>query len=460
MDRMTCLALLWTIVGASCSANRIEPAPLIPATRITHDRIGECSGIVWLDGAYVVHNDSGDDPVLYRSPTLDFTNAEVLSAPIEEAIDWEDITVFEGDLLVGDIGDNRRERDDITLYRLSYASGALELRATYPVRYPDERHDAEGLTVVDGKVCIISKAREEKVTNVYIFDELHDQADNVPRLASQLEIGEGEQITAADTDPETGTLVLLTYTHILRYAPDRIAGPPEASTLIGARQCEALCFHGHQLIITNEQRDVFVLDEFLRSRPDALLPPRGAGQLPVTGTHLPLPLKNAREGEQFSWRLDGEILSLHAELCCSQDAEPTVPAEAEGERARIGSSIILAFGIEERLRTTAQEFLLTVGVTNQGESGVWRLDVTGPRLQLQAYEPAQAHVDVADSVLTVDLAFPLAEALGQPLPSAFLFDLHGIRLRGDEEEVRFSGIDSATLWRPYLWGRITVGADR
>ncbi|MCF6228794.1 MAG: hypothetical protein L3J82_09070 [Planctomycetes bacterium] len=56
-------------------------AVIRPFARITHPDIGECSGLQWLDGAWWTHNDSGDGPYLYRSKTLDFTEAEKLTVP-------------------------------------------------------------------------------------------------------------------------------------------------------------------------------------------------------------------------------------------------------------------------------------------------------------------------------------------------------------------------------------------
>ena len=258
---------------------------LRPIGRIAHQRIDECSGIIWHDGAFFTHNDSGDEAVLYRSERFDFADAEVLPLHGAEAIDWEDITIFEDDLLIGDIGDNRRRRDHLMLYRARYTAsrgsdaGCLELIAAYPFRYPDAPHDAEALATIDGALHLISKARDDSLTYIYRFDELTPAARltpvgmNVPRLVGLLDIGEGEQITAADYDTLSNTLVLLTYTHLLRYPAESITAKPAERTLIAARQCEALCFRGEQLIFTNEQRDVFVIERFIRRHYQRLLPP-------------------------------------------------------------------------------------------------------------------------------------------------------------------------------------------
>lgn len=265
------------------STRQQPPGALAPVrrTEITHRLIGENSGIVWLDGAFFVHNDSGDAATVYRSTALDFAAAEILPLPGARARDWEDIAVFEGDLLVGDIGDNRRHRTDVMLYRARYRSaleigrsqGRLELVAAYPVRYPDGPHDAEGLAVVDGRVHLITKNRGEGFTGVYRFDQLVDRAElrpgeaNVPRKIGHLELREDEQVTAADFDPRNRLLVVLTYHRVLAWPAERLDGPPALGLEIALKQCEAICVQDDRLVITNENREVYVIEEYVRVLP-------------------------------------------------------------------------------------------------------------------------------------------------------------------------------------------------
>lgn len=243
---------------------------LSPVARIEYPAINECSGIVWLGGAFWANNDSGDGPVLYRSAALDFAQAESLPVPGAKAVDWEDITALGGDILACDIGDNGRKRDDLTLYRVRYHGGAfpLELVAVYPIRYPDQRHDAEAAAVIDGVLHIVSKQRGESKTGVYRFDTLLDEKalppgeENIGRLVATLDLLDGEQVTGADYDSLTGTVALLTYQRILRYPKERFSGRPAASVGIWAGQCEGVCFQGDRLVVTNEQRDVYVIGRF------------------------------------------------------------------------------------------------------------------------------------------------------------------------------------------------------
>lgn len=293
------LAIVLGLVSwMSCGSTRtaaIGPAAAPPprlVAQIEHRLIGECSGIVWLDGAWFVHNDSGDAATVYRSRTCDFSDVEILPLRGALARDWEDIAVLDGDLLVGDIGDNRRQRSDLMLYRARYrpvraagaAQGRLEMVAACPVRYPDGPHDAEGLAVIDGQVVIVSKARGEGFTGVYRFDRLLDRAElpageaNVPRKIGTLDLREGEQVTAADFDPRSRLLLVLTYERVLAWPADRLSGPPVRGLEVDLKQCEAICVTGDRLVITNENREVYAIDDFVRALPWLAPPPEPSSQ--------------------------------------------------------------------------------------------------------------------------------------------------------------------------------------
>ncbi|MHC4841925.1 MAG: hypothetical protein ACYTDT_13390 [Planctomycetota bacterium] len=195
-----------------------------PSHHITHADIGECSGLQYHDGAWWAHNDSGDGPYLYRSETLDFKEVEKLAVPDAKASDWEELAVLNGNLLACDIGDNRRERSDLKLYEVKYLSekgnaGKLERVATYPVKYPDGKHDCEAAFSADGKLYLIIKNRGEGAHGIYRFDELKAGELNTPKKIADFNMDVREMATAADYDGET--LAVLTYTSHRRKADGR-----------------------------------------------------------------------------------------------------------------------------------------------------------------------------------------------------------------------------------------------
>lgn len=89
---------------------------------VTDQSINECSGIVVSrknPGGFWMHNDSGDSPRLFLVDSLGQTRLR-LHLTGAEAIDWEDLAIGQWDghptLIVGDIGGNARQRDDVVLY--------------------------------------------------------------------------------------------------------------------------------------------------------------------------------------------------------------------------------------------------------------------------------------------------------------------------------------------------------
>lgn len=125
------------------------------------------------------HNDSGDGPFIYAFDRQGRHRGvwRVIGA---EAADWEDMAIGPGPkpgrsyLYVGDIGDNSRKREQITVYRVAeptVASKYATLTAKNPndteaaeairLKYPDGKHDAETLLVhpVTADIYVITKAR-------------------------------------------------------------------------------------------------------------------------------------------------------------------------------------------------------------------------------------------------------------------------------------------------------------
>lgn len=511
------VALLASALTLQCSPES-PPAGvrvLEPAGHIGDEAIDESSGIVYLDGAYYTHNDSGDDPVVYRSAGFTFPAGatEHLPVPGAEAVDWEDITTLAGDLILGDIGDNRRERPHLTLYRVRYqppaageAAGRVARIATYPFRYPDARHDGEALFTIDDTLYIVSKAREEKVTNVYRFDQLTDATDlppgevNLPRLIARLEIDEGEQITAGDYHAGTGRVVLLTYTHLLQYPREALTDEPRHRTLLAARQCEALCFRGDDLIITNEQREVFEVPDFFALELTELMPRRGEARLPRgespavlegletsdwQGAARELTLHNAWAGEEIAALVAGDRLLVRGTLLAPEGFRPTTTtadvraAEALADEAhaadptaakapatatpidpagavrpRLGSAVLIAMAPEGLLMLDGSETIFGVGRNLDGTFGIWQLDLRVRPFEILPLADAPVVGTFTEGRFEFAASLPLPENIAGRLEEGFRFDLRGVQLH--EPDVRFSGVDLFTIERPYTWGLVRV----
>ena len=439
-----------------------KQATLAPVSRIAHKAINECSGLAFMGGAYWTHNDSGAEAVVYRSTTPDFSDSQAFEVNGADAEDWEELAVLEGDLLIFDTGDNHRAREKVSLYRVRYEPNTRTLlrAATYHITYPDGAHDCEGVCVIDGKVHLFVKNRGEKTTGVFRCDTLDAAKVNTPVLAGELEIEKGEQITAADISGDT--VVLLTYTHLYQYKKDNLSGAPLKSTRLGARQCEALCFAGNDLYFANEQRDVYRIENFLKRDYESTLPVLGKATLNVikdaaevdgsgeswANFRTEVTLDCRMEDEHLRWVIAGDCLMLHARLRYEGEFQSTREND-------LGSGLLLCFGKERRLKSNDDDVLLLLGDNGQTGLDCWRLDNSGKEIKLKPLTGCKFKGTVKNRVMEFEASLPLKSLLGGEVPEAFLFNAFGLSMH-TRDEVLFSGLDFFALFRPYLWGDVTV----
>jgi hypothetical protein len=148
----------------------------VPVSQVDDARITESSGLVASrrrPDVFWTHNDSGDGPQVYAfdRPGRVLAACTVTGA---EAQDWEDMAIGPGPqagspyLYLGDIGDNLRRRETITVYRVPEPTIDPQqtnvVASTPPAealvfRYPDQPHDAETLLVhpTSGAVYVVVK---------------------------------------------------------------------------------------------------------------------------------------------------------------------------------------------------------------------------------------------------------------------------------------------------------------
>lgn len=118
---------------------------------IADPAITESSGLVDTGSAVYTVNDSGNAPLLYRLDPRSGRTTGTTRLPAN--VDIEALAPgADGTILVGDIGDNQRERDSIAVYRV-----AGDLVETLRLRYPDGAHDAETLLVGGDKIYVVTK---------------------------------------------------------------------------------------------------------------------------------------------------------------------------------------------------------------------------------------------------------------------------------------------------------------
>ena len=243
--------------------------------------INESSGIIKsrrYSDVFWTHNDSGNTPAIFpinRKGSLAWmkeTSSKGIEVLDATNVDWEDMSYWKEYILIADTGNNLNHRKDLTIYIIKEPDLDMHkanLLSAYQIIWPDQKFekdeannfDCEAVFSKDSTIYFLSKNRADTRTKLYKLDSL-SAGVNVPELISELEIN--GMVTAADMDPATGRLAVLTYNAIWLFEEY-----PEADFFegmvrwlpIAARQCEAITFDdSDHLLITNEQEDIFRVD--------------------------------------------------------------------------------------------------------------------------------------------------------------------------------------------------------
>ena len=248
-------------------ANAVETPPGTVASPDVVELSGLASGRA-NDGVYWAHNDSGDTARVFA---LDAEGTALATYTLAgaDAIDWEDMasapnTARGAELYMGDIGDNRRARPDIVVYRVREPAvnrAAPPITATLSdvekltLRYPDGAHDAETL-MVDARsadLIVVTKdaggsqvfrAPGRLAANASVTLELAGRIDfsqlkrrtEFPADAPPLARVGGALATGGDISPVGDVIAIRTYSAVWLWS--RAAGQSVGDALAAA-PCEA-----------------------------------------------------------------------------------------------------------------------------------------------------------------------------------------------------------------------------
>ena len=159
-------------------------------------------------------NDSGNqNEVLKLSQAGDQINSIEITNAIN--IDWESLAQDEEHLYIGDIGNNFNFRNNFTIYKVAWHllennSAEAEIitfsYADYEKgNWKSHNFDAEGIAVREEEIWLFTKNRGDGNSNLYRFPKL--PGHYVPKKIQALAVD--SLATAADIDPRTGKLILL-----------------------------------------------------------------------------------------------------------------------------------------------------------------------------------------------------------------------------------------------------------
>ena len=204
--------------GESVREGELQDTELHEVSGLMPSRLNP--GILW------VHNDAGNDPVLYA---LD--SSGVMRARYEINVasgDWEDLGLMQLEgtwhLVVGVIGDNGRSKESIQVHLVEEPPvGATQDRVegsldatTLDLSYPDEARDAESLFVdpATNDIYIVTKAWDGASTLVR-KSAPHEAGSTELEMLYAMDFGapplDGKATTAADISPDGSRILVRTY---------------------------------------------------------------------------------------------------------------------------------------------------------------------------------------------------------------------------------------------------------
>lgn len=172
------------------------------------------------------HNDSGGEPRLMATDNKGTVTDSIWLDGIQNR-DWEDITADDaGNLYIGDFGNNRNQRQDLTIFILNKESGGLDsIRYHYPEQkgFPPApeawNYNMEGFFWANDNLHLFSKNRIGQGNDVTRHYVLSDQpGEYAAILVDSLQLDD-RVVTAAAISPDGSKAALVAYTFRMKPFP-------------------------------------------------------------------------------------------------------------------------------------------------------------------------------------------------------------------------------------------------
>ena len=185
------------------------------------EEVRETSGLFFHNGRLWTHNDSGGKPILYALDTTTFQVVQKLTLKNVKNKDWEDVCTDGETVFVGNMGNNKGNRKNLSIYTFPLSAIPDNGDATIKVdsitfSFGDQTDfskrkihdfDCEAMFVTDDNLYLLSKGWETGTTRLYRLPKTSGKyvAEVVNGFDSQ------GLITGADYDRENHILVIVGY---------------------------------------------------------------------------------------------------------------------------------------------------------------------------------------------------------------------------------------------------------
>ena len=144
------------------------------------EKVKETSGLLFLDGKIITHNDSGDAANLYELDSVSGVILRTISVSNATNIDWEDLAENDTHIFIADIGNNTGDRQDLKIYSIlksDFKNNTVVSAEVISFSYEDQtdfsnqpnssNFDAEGIVIYENQLLIFTKNWADLKTNVY-----------------------------------------------------------------------------------------------------------------------------------------------------------------------------------------------------------------------------------------------------------------------------------------------------
>lgn len=213
--KIVCLALIPLFI-ASCSGTETQ------LKEVGNLSLKEISGLAYSNGSLWALEDSGNKNSIYKLSATGKIEEEIFVANAKNN-DWEELTSDkEGNLYIGDFGNNDNERKDLAIYKIN-AGNLGKVSAVISFYYPEQKEfppkksnlifDAEAFFEHEGNFYIFTKNRAKGFNgNFQIYKVPNRQGNHTAQLLGTLQTCDNFRkcaITGADISPDGTKAILL-----------------------------------------------------------------------------------------------------------------------------------------------------------------------------------------------------------------------------------------------------------
>ena len=268
-----CISLLFILFVVACQQKEDSLATLYPLPK----NLKEVSGIAYVPESNLLWTieDRGNQNAIHGIDS----NGEIahtIAIANTRNIDWEDITKDnEGNLYIGDFGNNDNERKDLSIYKIDKnglnsenVSPAYKISFAYPEQkeFPPKKsemfYDVEGFFEYKNNFYLFTKNRSKDFDGTAFLYKVPNVAGNHQAvLLGEFKTCENADqcaITSAAMSPDESKIIVLTHDKIILFenfkGDDFLNGSQTTLELNHFSQKEAICFTSNDSVLIADER--------------------------------------------------------------------------------------------------------------------------------------------------------------------------------------------------------------